>query len=210
MKKAVFLINLGLLLGGCSLAPQRSFYDEMDGTPDEMFVPNRDFPIVQGDSGAATRSRREILMRTPASKMEREKLFEEFSLEDELSNLENELDDDDYNHYLKYREKLKTHSERIYFLKLGSIVDKEEYLVSKNLYDGKYSNVSPQENNLIAQHEVAHGMTKDAVLKSWGKPIDVEVAGNPRNENERWVYKKNGRREFVYFEGGVVDGLSSR
>ncbi len=51
------------------------------------------------------------------------------------------------------------------------------------------------------------GMDKQAVIRSWGKPYRIEVAGNPKNQNERWIFNKgNSRIDYVYFESGIVQG----
>ena len=39
-----------------------------------------------------------------------------------------------------------------------------------------------------------------------GKPMRVEIAGNPRYENERWLYRMNGASKYIYFESGQVQG----
>jgi hypothetical protein len=40
----------------------------------------------------------------------------------------------------------------------------------------------------------------------WGRPAQVEVAGNPDNENERWTFFESGSMRQVYFESGSVQG----
>lgn len=54
--------------------------------------------------------------------------------------------------------------------------------------------------------EIFVGMTKDEVRGIWGGPNQIEVAGNPREENERWSFYYNGEVKYVYFEQGVVQG----
>lgn len=209
MKTSILTLTLSLLVSSCAFMGERSYSDEMEAMDEGMFVPNRDFQVVGGDSGDISYTRREILRRTPASKLEKEKMFEDFALEEELVQLESEQSGSSAELYEKYRDRLRTKSEKIYFLKLSSR-DREEYMVSKGFYQGKLSNVSPQEEDAISHHQIAQGMTKDAVLKSWGKPISVEVAGNPKYENERWVYRRNRKLEYVYFEGGHVEGFTAK
>ena len=210
MKKSLFTLILSIGLSSCAFMSQRTYTDEMESQEEGMFVPNRDFQVVSGDSGDASISRRELLRRTPASRLEKEKYFEDLTLEDELAKLEDEQSQGMSEHYVRYRDRLKTKSEKIYFLKLATIRDRDDYLVSKGLYQGQHSNVSPQEESAISNHELAQGMDKEAVLKSWGRPDLVEVAGNPKYENERWVYKRNRKTEYVYFEGGQVEGHGGR
>lgn len=204
------MLALMLLMSSCAFVSERSYTDEMEAMDEGMFVPNRDFQVVGGDSGDISYTRREILRRTPASRLEKEKMFENFALEEELVQLESEQSGGMAEQYDKYREHLKTNSEKIYYLKLASKREREEYMASKGLFQGKHSNVSPQEEDAIGQHQIAQGMSKDAVLKSWGKPISVEVAGNPKYENERWVYRRNRKLEYVYFEGGLVEGFTGK
>lgn len=54
--------------------------------------------------------------------------------------------------------------------------------------------------------EIFVGMTKTEVRSIWGGPNRVEVAGNPREENERWAFYHNGSVKLVYFEQGLVQG----
>jgi hypothetical protein len=49
-------------------------------------------------------------------------------------------------------------------------------------------------------------MQKSTVISSWGRPVKVEIAGDPRNENEKWSFSENGKMRHVYFESGVVQG----
>ena len=58
------------------------------------------------------------------------------------------------------------------------------------------------------------GMNKRKVTLSLGEPSQREVAGNPKYENERWIYNRriptlNGEyqeRHIIYFESGSVVG----
>ena len=50
------------------------------------------------------------------------------------------------------------------------------------------------------------GMSKDEVMRRWGQPMRIEHAGNPRLENERWLYRVAGQDRQVYFASGRVDG----
>jgi hypothetical protein len=49
-------------------------------------------------------------------------------------------------------------------------------------------------------------MKKGQVMASIGRPSKVEVAGNPQDENERWLYHMNGASKYIYFESGEVQG----
>lgn len=61
------------------------------------------------------------------------------------------------------------------------------------------------------------GMEKNRVQRNLGSPMEVEVAGNPKYGNERWIYERNvptldgyyTERQVIYFEGGSVVGWES-
>jgi outer membrane protein assembly factor BamE (lipoprotein component of BamABCDE complex) len=61
------------------------------------------------------------------------------------------------------------------------------------------------------------GMKKRNVQRRMGRPDAVEVAGNPKYGNERWIYERsvptlNGtfqETQVIYFEGGSVVGWES-
>lgn len=61
------------------------------------------------------------------------------------------------------------------------------------------------------------GMNKRWVKRSMGSPKHVEVAGNPKYGNERWVYERSvptmdgyyKEWKVIYFEGGSVVGWES-
>ena len=49
-------------------------------------------------------------------------------------------------------------------------------------------------------------MSKSEVIHLWGRPDRKDIAGNPANQNERWIFNnKDGIRE-VFFEQGRVNG----
>jgi len=57
------------------------------------------------------------------------------------------------------------------------------------------------------------GMSMDQVLSAWGRPRNIETAGDPGYGNQRWVYQDglSGRWNInpsrtVYFEEGKVPG----
>lgn len=61
------------------------------------------------------------------------------------------------------------------------------------------------------------GMQRRRVKMSLGSPMHVEVAGNPKYGNERWIYEKEiptldgyyTEKQVIYFEGGSVVGWES-
>ena len=62
------------------------------------------------------------------------------------------------------------------------------------------------ERRAIKKRQLFVGMTKGAVRRSWGPPIRVEFAGNPRQENEKWTFYHGKSRKNVFFESGIVQG----
>jgi hypothetical protein len=115
--------------------------------------------------------------------------------------------------YFKNRPYLKSDSERLEFLKLSSVEERERYLEKKGI-DGSGSNNPPEIQSLIDINDITLGMTKQAVRDSWGEPELVEVAGNPLYGNERWHYDEQvssaegfrTEKRMVYFEAGKVVG----
>lgn len=68
----------------------------------------------------------------------------------------------------------------------------------------------------IQQGDVAPGMSMSQVRKAWGSPQEVQLAGDPRYGNAKWVYFEGlssrwslGRTRAVYFENGRVVGWES-
>lgn len=200
-----FLLILALLFISVSCSQfrtGRSYLSEMESDDSRFFNPNADFPVVGGDSGRYWITERERSMRTPASAEEREEDMFETSLRHELRSLESSLGDSEVGIYEKYKSNLKTISEKIYFLKLSDF-ERREYLISRDLLPVK--TVEPT-LSITGTPGIRRGMTKGEVVTNLGNPTRVDVAGNPQNENERWLYNANGAQKFVYFEAGTVFG----
>jgi hypothetical protein len=183
----------------------RTFVDEMDNDRDGFFTPNRDFNVVSGDSSNGRATMADILSRTPASEKDLSKTRESAALSNELRSLEDSQNTEQYYHYLEYKDKLTSISEKIYYLRLKSIQDRNDYLYSKGHYQISSPN-NPEINEAIGNREIVVGMRKDDVMASWGRPSRVDVAGNPSLENERWTFFYRGRLKQVYFENGQVQG----
>ena len=209
MRLLIFPITL-IILNGCSMFEHRDFSREMgfgqlQYVDEPTFMANRDFMVVAGDDGRDFRSNQEINSRTPASALSREEAMYQQSLKRELFALENSLDDEQYADYVRYRGSLGSISEHIYFLKLSPGA-RRGYLQSKGLTKG--SNVIS--NNYNPQHSipanVTLGMGKADISRSWGQPRFKEYAGDPDEQNERWIYSHGGVTRMIYFEGGQVAG----
>lgn len=207
---ARFLFSLITLLSLTSCAEMqlgRSYISAMEQDDSSFFNPEKDFPVVAGDSGKSWMTEEERRQRTPASKDELMNDRSGRALRSELRNLESAESEETASLYAEYKDKMRSISERIYFLKLPPH-ERKEYLTTRGF-------VKEPEKLLFAPHErvfairkndILMGMTKTDVMESLGKPLRVEVAGNPRNENERWLYRLQGNQKYIYFESGKVGG----
>ncbi len=68
----------------------------------------------------------------------------------------------------------------------------------------------------IQNRDIVPGMSAHEVISAWGRPRDVEVAGDGSHGNERWVYYSGNSRRYglggarmIYFENGRVVGWES-
>ena len=196
-----------LLLGGCgTLASRRDYLSEMEHDDSTFYSPNRDFPVMAGDSGRTSETEKERRQRTPASVEDQEQLRSWDFLSKELRQLEGAQSEEAAAQYDEFRPKLKTVSERIYFLKLSSY-ERKEYLAARGFLKDGTKKFKPLEQRYgLRNTQVSMGMSKGEVETTIGKPSRVEVAGNPSFENERWLYSVNGASKYIYFEAGRVEG----
>lgn len=219
MKHKYFqVLILSLSLTSCAqLLEGRSFISEMDRETDLFLVPGRDFRTVSGDTGRAYRSGQEIMERTPANYRSKEEYLQQKSLLKELSWRESQLSEHERLRYQQVSSYLPTESEKIYFLSLSAF-ERERYLEARGAFEaepsppmsslGRFpaSGTAPLALEHWQYSSISLGMDKDRVMDIYGHPTRVDVAGNPRLENERWAFIENGRVRYVYFEGGVVQG----
>lgn len=207
--KIMIIIMLFGLVGCAGMTWDRTFVDEMDNQPEEMFSPGDHFPVVAGDSGKVRRSRGEIMARTPLTPIQDVNKMRQASLQSELDAKLEGLSDAEYDQYLRYRSYLNTDSEKIYFLSLPEH-EKMSYLESKRVQvlpvDGGRGPASITNFYRVEDKEIYLGMPKEEVSDLWGRPHRVDVAGNPRHENERWSFYRNGKVKTIYFEAGRVQG----
>lgn len=213
---------LPVILTSCAgMYTGRSYIDEMDRDSDGAWVAGRDFPTVAGDSGEAYRGNDEILRRTPASAFAKEQTQAERSINNELKQKISTLDEATYAQFLKDKKVLTSPSEQIYYLGLTPY-EKVEYVrlkdaggVDKTVKPYAYLSNYKNESDLslrsfyqsrYEERALKMGMKKQDVLASWGEPQNVDYAGDPRYENERWSFREQGKVHRVYFENGVVHG----
>lgn len=103
--------------------------------------------------------------------------------------------------------------ERIQFLELPTQETRAQWAQQHGITTDD-SKVDPTTAVIIQNNDIARGMTPSQVRQSWGEPNDIEYAGDPVYENERWHYRmqvstENGYKRqtrFVYFESGRVAG----
>lgn len=205
-KNITFLSIFLVMFTSCGLFTYRSYESQMRLT-DNFWVPNRDFPVVAGDTGRAYRSRRDIWKRTPRGKRSSYAYNLDLALKDQLIGLEDSLTEREYRYYLKYKDFLKSDSEKIYFLQLPNRREKINYIYSRGILTSDRQESSLM-NRAVGQKELIQGMSKDDVIRSWGRPMRVDVAGNPTLQNERWAFMRRGQVHYVFFEEGRVQGWS--
>lgn len=68
----------------------------------------------------------------------------------------------------------------------------------------------------IQSQDIVPGMSQQEVVSAWGRPRDVEVAGDGTHGNERWIYYTGNSLRYgiskprvIYFENGRVAGWES-
>lgn len=206
------MLSIFVLQGCAALLEERSYINEMDRDSDGFFVAGRDFPVMNGDSGEAFRSREEIRKRTPASKRSKALDDEKLSLENELRKKLADQDEEVLKNYNRDSQYLESDSERLYYLSMNG-EERTNYINTKiqDMSDDEAFKQNSREfmkRRSVRSQEIAEGMTKDDVINLWGKPTKIEVAGHPKFENERWSFAEGGQVKRIYFEAGKVQGWS--
>lgn len=204
----VFIFTSLVMLTSCSgFLPDRSYIEEMNRESDPYLVPGKDFPVTSGDSGNAYRSQDEIKKRTPASARGAQKTKEEESLKLELAQKEADIPEELLGEYAKDKKYLPSDSDKLYYLSL-SASERPGYINSKK--QDMQADLGKSQD-FIQKHSIHSsdlylGMEKSQVVELWGKPSRVEIAGNPKNQNERWSFLEDGSLKQIYFENGKVQG----
>lgn len=205
--KNLTLLLILLLIASCG-SLERSFVDQMDRESEGVFVPGKDFPVMGGDTGAAFRSKEEIGMRTPASERSQTRTKNTASIRQELAAREEALQgEEEIDQYRKDQRFLPSDSDKLYYLSLQG-EERARYINTK-----KEDSIEDKKGgkDIVAKHSVHGsalylGMDKEQVVKIWGRPSKVDIAGNPKQQNERWSFVEDGNVKQVYFEGGKVEG----
>lgn len=204
--KAILLVTTVALTSSCSLMlPDRSFIEEMER--ESMYSPGRDFPVVAGDTGDMRIGKDELMSRTPSSERAIRLNKEAASIEQELIQKEDMMNEEEKEKYAMDKKFLQTNSDKLYYLSLDGF-DRSSYISTKkaDLKDDMEHGKNMVQKRSIHSKELFLGMDKNEVMEMWGKPARVEIAGNPVNQNERWSFREDGNIRQVYFEGGKVQG----
>lgn len=115
--------------------------------------------------------------------------------------------------YYNFRPHLESDDERIYFLNLPTSEARDRYAMQKGIYF-RTNKFLPTVRDAVMRNDIVLGMSKDAVVESWGDPEMVEVAGSRIYGNERWKYTEYvttqegylKEERIVIFEAGKVVG----
>jgi hypothetical protein len=118
--------------------------------------------------------------------------------------------------YYSYKPYFKSDSERARFLSLPTMEARERWAQSQGV-KSKEIEYDPQTLVAIENGDISIGMSREAVIESWGDPYIIEVAGNRLYGNERWKYSKmvstsegyTKQLRMIYFESGRVAGWES-
>lgn len=206
----ISFILLSSLISCTAFMPGRSYISEMEhGEEGSFFTPNKDFPVMAGDNGRYWYTDSERKNRTPASEYEQRRNLESDSIREEKERLEAGLPEEEQALYVSVQNRFQTDSEKVFFLGMP-YADKLDYINARGWKEAPRDINSAWENRLAGrQSEIMMGMTKQEVMEAAGRPMKVEVAGNPRYENERWLYNVEGVSKYIYFEAGVVGGWES-
>ncbi|OFZ14274.1 MAG: hypothetical protein A2X86_05345 [Bdellovibrionales bacterium GWA2_49_15] len=205
-------VTIAFLAGCAALLEPRTYSEQMEKSDESFLSPGKDFPITSGDTGKQYLTDDEIKSRTPAGRYEQAENREHRSLQEELAEMENNLTPEEFERYEKVKGQFVADSERIYFLRL-SPSERPHYLRTLGLQSTNatpdkpsYSALSYIRSYQRTSREIYLGMDKDQVVDRWGRPDQVEIAGHPRDGNERWTFFDNGQSKRVFFEGGKVQG----
>jgi hypothetical protein len=226
---AILLLMTGVLVSCSSILPSRSYSDIMEETEEPFWKPGNDFPIVAGDSGKVGLSMDELQERSPENPKAAFYRTEEQYAARELRYLESTLTEERLKDYQQVDSLLGTTERKLYYLKLSD-EEKESYIgVLRNGTYGTSGGRFPASKTMATDYpsfeeqrdtfkshlidavksyrgDVYLGMKKEEVLDQWGQPDMVEVAGNPKFENERWTFRSKQGVSILFFESGKVRG----
>lgn len=209
MKKIGFGVLL-IALNSCGpISINRSYLFEMEDKGPEYMVAGTHFDKVAGDVEKPAYTKEQMYERTP----DKEKVFplmsEQEKLKAESVNKIDALTEEQKAWFAQNEGFFTSESQKIYFLNLSE-QEQSEYLAN-NMQNTKLRQnyrhpASITSFSARSAREVALGMSKTSVIEVWGNPHRVDVAGNPRLENERWTFYEAGSKKYIYFASGQVEG----
>lgn len=125
----------------------------------------------------------------------------------EIEQKESEIPEEELAQYAYDKRYLPTDSDKLYYLGLSSF-ERGNYIKIRrqDLQNETGKDRDLAESHSVHSSELFLGMDKGQVMQSWGRPVRVEYAGNPKNQNERWAYIEDGSTKLIYFESGKVQG----
>ena len=73
--------------------------------------------------------------------------------------------------------------------------------------DRKIAGYSEDIQQLVWDHKLQVGMTKEMVLMSWGNPFDIRPQ-SPKHVQEIWIYSTSraDKSVYAYFENDILTG----
>ena len=92
-----------------------------------------------------------------------------------------------------------THEEKVEYLRRLREKKAEE--------DRKIGGYPEHIQQLVRDHKLKVGMTKEMVLLSWGNPVDIRPQ-SPKNVQEKWIYStsRSDKSAYAYFENDILTG----
>ncbi|EQC47186.1 hypothetical protein [Bacteriovorax sp. Seq25_V] len=209
MKKLGFFA-LFIIFQACGpISINRSFLDEMENEGEQYLVPGQHFSRVSGDSEKSAYPERAMFERTPDKESVYPEMTERQRIAAELKGKLATLTPQQRNWFDEHEDLFQSDSQKVYFLSLAD-GERDEYLANiTGKVIGQQARRAPSsivKYSPRGGREVMLGMDKAQVVQLWGNPHQVDVAGNPRLENERWTFYEQGVKKYIYFARGKVEG----
>ena len=193
-------------LGGCGMVlEKRDFLQRIEPADSfSLFKPHQDFRVLPGEELAGWRPAGQALKRSPQGEGAFPTSSAQNRLTQEFQQLLRLQSDFSRTHYYRYQNHLGNISQRIYFLRLLTLEERNHYLRSKGVVVER--DLPPSRLETHRRLPLYTGMTKEQVITAWGHPGHQDIAGDSKYQNERWTYRDGQGLRLIYFEGGVVQG----
>jgi len=212
-KIVICLILINFLQSCGSLDSSRYSFPGQDQYADNsynVYLPNRDFMMVSGDeTSGAYESKEKLLSRTPSS-LSSADLREDQELKRELNSLISIQPQIFADQFRKYEEAFANDSQKIYFLKITSLREREQYLQLRGFQRGDdYRYQTDLLDQEQSGKDAYHGLTPQQVRRLQGSPLSIEVVEGDPQQKQRWAYKvpETNRIRYIYFENGRAQSL---